>query len=50
MPPLEESLAIAIQIVQALTAAHDQGIVHRDLKPQNIKLSPGGRVKVLDFG
>ncbi|HEX4067569.1 MAG TPA: protein kinase [Acidobacteriaceae bacterium] len=50
VPPLEESLSIAIQIVQALTAAHDQGIVHRDLKPQNIKLAPGGRVKVLDFG
>jgi len=48
--PFEQSLSIAIQIVQALTAAHDQGIVHRDLKPQNIKLAPGGRVKVLDFG
>ncbi|HZZ39969.1 MAG TPA: protein kinase [Acidobacteriaceae bacterium] len=50
VPTLENSLSIAIQIVQALTAAHDQGIVHRDLKPQNIKLTPGGRVKVLDFG
>ena len=50
MLPLEESLSIAIQIVQALIAAHDQGIVHRDLKPQNIKVAPGGRVKVLDFG
>ena len=50
IPPIEESLLIAIQIVQALTAAHDQGIVHRDLKPQNIKLAPGARVKVLDFG
>ncbi len=48
--PIEEFLAIAIQIVQALSAAHDQGIVHRDLKPQNIKLAPGARVKVLDFG
>jgi DNA-binding NarL/FixJ family response regulator/predicted Ser/Thr protein kinase len=48
--PLEDLRSIAIQIVQALTAAHDQGIVHRDLKPQNIKLAPGGQVKVLDFG
>ncbi len=48
--PVDECLLMAIQIVQALTAAHDQGIVHRDLKPQNIKLAPGGRVKVLDFG
>jgi len=46
---LEESLPIAIEIVQAHTAAHNQGIVHRDLKPQNIKLATGGRVKVLDF-
>jgi serine/threonine-protein kinase len=49
MLSLEECLSIAIQIVQALAAAHDQGIVHRDLKPQNIKLARG-RVKVLDFG
>lgn len=48
--PIDECLSIAIQIVQALAAAHDQGIVHRDLKPQNIKLARGGRVKVLDFG
>ena len=50
IPAVEQSLLIAIQIVQALTAAHDQGIVHRDLKPQNIKLARGDRVKVLDFG
>ncbi len=48
--PFEQSLSIAIQIAQALRAAHDKGIVHRDLKPQNIKLASGGRVKVLDFG
>ena len=48
--PLEETLSIARQIAEALEEAHEKGIVHRDLKPQNIKASPGGRVKVLDFG
>ena len=48
--PLEESLAIARQIAQALQAAHDHGVIHRDLKPSNIKLRTDGTVKVLDFG
>ena len=50
--PVEEALAIARQIAEALAAAHDSemGIVHRDLKPANVKVTPEGRVKVLDFG
>ncbi len=48
--PLEEALDIAGQIAAALEEAHDKGIVHRDLKPANIKVTPDGKVKVLDFG
>jgi eukaryotic-like serine/threonine-protein kinase len=47
---LDEVLAIARQIADALDAAHERGIVHRDLKPANIAVSPDGVVKVLDFG
>ena len=48
--PVEEALNIAHSICEALEAAHEKGIVHRDLKPGNVKRTPGGMVKVLDFG
>src|SRR5262245_17021112 len=48
--PIDESLEIAKQICEALEAAHEKGIVHRDLKPANVKITPDGKVKVLDFG
>ena len=48
--PIDEVVSIASQVIEALEAAHERGIVHRDLKPANIKITPEGRVKVLDFG
>src|SRR5262252_830561 len=48
--PIDEALTIAKSICEALEAAHEQGIVHRDLKPANVKITPDGKVKVLDFG
>ncbi|MBK9063647.1 MAG: protein kinase [Acidobacteria bacterium] len=48
--PLEEIRSYARQIAEALAAAHEKGIVHRDLKPANVRLTSGGRVKLLDFG
>jgi serine/threonine-protein kinase len=48
--PMDEALAIARQIAEALECAHEAGVVHRDLKPANIKVREDGTVKVLDFG
>jgi len=48
--PIDDVLAIAKQVADALAVAHDKGVVHRDLKPANVKLTPDGKVKVLDFG
>ena len=48
--PIDEAIAVGMQMAAALEAAHEAGVIHRDLKPGNVMLKPDGTVKVLDFG
>ncbi|MFN0009028.1 MAG: protein kinase domain-containing protein, partial [Planctomycetota bacterium] len=47
---VDETIDVCRQIAEGLEAAHEAGVIHRDLKPANVRLTPDGKVKVLDFG